>query len=193
MRLTIRIQLGAVIALIELASLTLLFVLLKQEVLPDKRGVLLILLLPIAFGLHVTEEFIVPGGFVKWVNTFRPKYADTSESYYVKVNAIPGIASVLVALGAFDYAGKYSPPGVRGWLVFLTFMGWNAFFHLRGALHTRAYSPGMVTGLLLFVPLTVVSYAHFVNAGAVDTLSAAVCAAIALTIQPALDFIKRRG
>lgn len=100
---------------------------------------------------------------------------------------------MLLALGAFDYAGKYSVAGIRSWLVFSTFMTWNAFFHVRGAVHTREYSPGMVTGLLLFAPLTIISYIHFTCVGAVDNLSVALCTAVALTIQPVLDFIKSRG
>lgn len=189
----VRRQLGAVIALIELASLTSLLVLIRQRVMPDKIGVLLVLLLPITFGLHVTEEFIFPGGFIGWDNIFRPRYTDTPASYYVKVNAIPGIASLLLALGSFDYVGNYSLPGIRGWLAFSTFLTWNAFFHVRGAVHTQRYSPGMVTGLLAFVPLTVISYIHFLGAGAIDGLSVVLCIAVALTIQPVLDFIKSRG
>ena len=189
----VRTRLSRVTALTELASLTFLLVLIKQEIMPDKVGVLLIFLLPITFGLHVTEEFIFPGGFIRWDNIFRPKYADTPGSYYVKVNAIPGIASLLLALGAFDYAGNFSPAGIRGWLAFSTFLTWNAFFHVRGAVHTGKYSPGMVTGLLLFVPLTITSYIHFTRAGAVDSLSVALCIAVALVIQPVLDFIKSRG
>ncbi len=64
----VRNRLGAVIALMELASLTLLLVLINQKVMPDKAGVLLVFLLPITFGLHVTEEFVFPGGFIRWDN-----------------------------------------------------------------------------------------------------------------------------
>ena len=189
----VRALLGGVIALVEFASLGLLFLFLGQRVVPDQVGLLIVFLLPIAFGLHVTEEFIFPGGFISWDNRFRPQYTDTPGSFYVKVNAIPGIASVLVSLGAFDYAGKYSPFGIRGWLAFLTFMAWNTIFHVRGAVHTKSYSPGMLTGLLLFIPLTIVSYIHFKNCGVLDNLSVVLCVAVALAIQPILDFVKNRG
>jgi hypothetical protein len=53
-------KLIAVIALIEIASVSLLLFLLNQEVLPSKTGIILVLLQPITFGLHVTEEFIFP-------------------------------------------------------------------------------------------------------------------------------------
>ena len=93
-------------------------------------------------------------------------------------------------MGTLDYAGKYSAPGIRAWLVLATFMAWNALFHMRGAVHTRRYSPGMVTGLLLFVPLSICSYVHFLSSGAVDALSVVPCVVVALLIQPVMDFIK---
>ncbi|MGZ7056526.1 MAG: HXXEE domain-containing protein [Candidatus Angelobacter sp.] len=186
-------RLGGVVALVEFASLSLLLLLFGQKIVPDKVGVLLVLLLPITFGLHVTEEFIFPGGFISWDNIFRPKYTDTPGSFYVKVNAIPSVASVLIAVVAFDYAGKYSLFGIRGWLAFLTFLMWNAFSHVRGAVRTRRYSPGMVTGVFLLVPLTIVSYIHFRNSGVIDSLSMVLCVVVALAIQPILDFVKTRG
>jgi hypothetical protein len=189
----VRARLGGVIALIEIASLSLLLVLVRQKIVPDTIGVLLIVFLPIAFGLHVTEEFIFPGGFISWDNVFRPKYTDTPGSFYVKANAIPGIAAFLVVLGTFDYAGKFSQVGLRGWLAFLSFLTWNVLFHIRGAVQTGRYSPGMMTGLFLFVPLIITSCIHFNNSGVIDKLSIVLCAAITLAIQPILDFAKRRG
>jgi len=189
----VRTRLGGIIAITEFASLAVLLILVRQKIVPDKVGILLVLLLPIAFGLHVTEEFIFPGGFISWDNIFRPKYTDTPGSFYIKVNAIPAVASLLLALGAFDYRGKYSLFGIRGWLAFLTFLAWNACFHLRGAVRTRRYSPGMVTGFLLFIPLTIASYINFKKVGVLDSLSTVLCMVVGLAIQPILDFVKNRG
>ena len=189
----VRARLGRVIAVLEFATISFLLLLSRQNIVPDKVGFVIVFLFPIAFGLHVTEEFILPGGFIPWDNLFRPKYTDTPGSYYVKINALPGIASLLVALGAFDYAGKYSFFGIRAWLAFLTFMAWNAFFHVQGAFQTKRYSPGMVTGVFLFVSLAVISYIHFRSSGVIGGLSIFFCMAIALALQPVLDFIKNRG
>jgi len=189
----VRARLSWIVAAVEIASFSLLFLLIRQKVVADTAGVLLVFALPVAFGLHVIEEFIFPGGFISWDNLFRPMYTNTPASYYVKVNAFPSTAALLVALGAFDYRGNYSVFGIRGWLAFVTFMAWNAFFHLRGAFHTRKYSPGMGTGLLLLIPLMIASYIHFKSSGVIDDLSMVLCAAVALTIQPILDFIKRAG
>ena len=189
----VRSRLSWIIAVVEAASFSLLFLLVRQRVVADTVGVLLVFSLSIVFGLHVIEEFIFPGGFISWDNVFRPMYINTPASYYVKVNTIPNTAALLLALGAFDYRGNYSFFGIRAWLAFLTFMAWNAVFHLRGAIHTRRYSPGMGTGLLLAIPLMIASYIHFKSSGVVDGVSMVLCAAFALAIQPILDFIKRAG
>jgi hypothetical protein len=34
------------------------------------------LILPAAIMLHVTEEFLYPGGFIEWYKEFRPALAD---------------------------------------------------------------------------------------------------------------------
>jgi len=188
----VRRRLSVVVVLLEAASLTLLFSLIRLRIVSDTVGILLLCLLPIAFGLHVTEEFILPGGFIAWDNVFRPQFTETAGSFYVKVNTYPGIFAFLVVLGGFDYRGGYGA-GVASWLVFATFMSWNAIFHVRGAIRTRRYSPGMVTGLALFWPLMVAGYAHFMAAGIVSWWIAAACIAGALVIQPILDLIKGRG
>jgi Protein of unknown function with HXXEE motif len=188
----VRKRLSVAMVLIELASLAMMYLLIRLRPVPDPAGILLLSFLPIAFGAHVTEEFIVPGGFIAWDNNFRPQFRDTTGSYYVKVNVIPGIASILVVLGAFDYRGGYGA-GVASWLVFSTFMSWNAVFHLRGAIRGRCYSPGMVTGLIFFVPLAVAGYVHFIANGALNRWVAILSAAAALAIQPILDRMKRRG
>lgn len=188
----VRKRLRVVVVLLELASLALLALLLWQKTVPDTMGILLLLLLPIAFGLHVTEEFIFPGGFIAWDNVFRPQFTDTPGSFFVKVNTYPGIFAFLVVLGAFDYRGGYGM-GVASWLYFSTFMSWNAIFHLRGAIRTRRYSPGMVTGIALFIPLMIAAYVHFMANRVVGWPIAALCVAFALLTQPVLDLIKRRG
>lgn len=190
--IAVRDRLAKIIPVVEFASLCALVLFLRWSIVPDRIGIFLVFLLPIAFGLHVIEEFVFPGGFIRWDNIFRPRYSDTHASFYVKVNIFPGIASLLLVLGAFDYDGKYSLPGIRGWLVFVTFLTWNALFHVRGAVHTRRYSSGMATALVLYVPLTIVSYIHFKNLGVIDIPSMILCAGIALTIQPILDLIKNR-
>lgn len=188
----VRKRLSVAMGLLEVASLALMLLLIRFKIVPDTTGILLVSLLPIVFGLHVTEEFIIPGGFIPWDNVFRPQFTDTPGSFYVKVNAYPGLFAFLAVLGAFDYRGGYGA-GIGSWLVFSTFMSWNAIFHLRGAIRTKRYSPGVVTGLALFIPLMIAAYMHFMANDIVGWPAAALYVAIALAIQPVLDLMKRRG
>jgi len=188
----VRARLRWIIASILAASLSFTLIFVKQNIVPDETGVLLLFSLPIVFGLHVTEEFIFPGGFISWDNVFRPQFTDTPGSFYVKVNAFPALAALLVVLGAFDYRGHYSHLGIRGWFTFVTFAACNTLFHVRGAIHTRRYSPGMVTALCLYLPLTILSYVHFLKSGTMDLASTILCIGVALAIQPILDLIKNR-
>jgi hypothetical protein len=184
----------SLVVLIEIISVAFLIFLLKLEDLPEKAGVSLIWLLPITFGLHVFEEFVFPGGFSDWNRTYRPRFAGAmTPSYLIKVNAIPGAAAILVSLGVFNYAGGYGLFGIRAWHAFLTFLAFNAIYHIRGAFQTGHYSPGMVTGILLYLPLAVISFTYFIKAGIMDIVSAILCLALGLAFQPVLDAIKDRN
>ena len=185
-------RLSVLVILVEAASLAMLLIVLWRRIVPDTAGAALLLLLPIVFGLHVTEEFIWPGGFIAWDNVLRPQFTETAGSFYVKVNAIPAVGSFLLALGALSTPGGNNWSALLPWLLIATFMSWNAVFHLRGAIRTKLYSPGVVTGLALFPPLTLASYVHFVRAG-LPLWLALVSAAVAFAIQPILDLIKRGG
>ena len=186
-------KLGGIIALVELASVTAVLLLLKQEGLPPHVAVVLVFCLPIAFGLHVCEEFIFPGGAGEWFKAYRPQYAGAyTPSYFFKINAIPLGLSVLVCLGAFDYREGFSFGGIRAWLAFVSLQGFNGVYHLRGAIETRRYSPGMVTGTVLYLPLAILGFAHLLRTGAVDVFSAIVCLLIGAAAQPVFDRIKER-
>jgi Protein of unknown function with HXXEE motif len=186
----VRKQLIGFVVAIEIASLAGLGVLYYIRVVFDKTGLLLLFLLPIAFGLHVTEEFIFPGGFIAWRSLYLPQYSHVTGRFYVLGNAIPGSATLLLAAGAFNYAGRYNA-AIQPWLTILTFMSLNAFFHLGGAIRTRRYSPGVVTGVGLFPPLTIVSYVHFVHGG-LSPWVAGFAGAQALAVGPVLMLIAGR-
>ena len=185
-------KLGLVIILVEAASITSLLFLLKQANLPPTFDLFLVFSLPISFGLHVVEEFFFPGGGSAWFALNHPEYSKAyTPAYFFKVNAIPLVLSLLVSLGTFDFAGGFAFFGLRAWLAFAVFQATNAIFHLRGTIATRRYSPGLGTGMLMYLPLTIISYAFFLQTGLVDIVSALVCIGIGACIQPVLDSIKK--
>jgi hypothetical protein len=187
-------RLGIVIALVELASAAGPFFLRMQAGLPAKFGLVMVFCLPIIFGLHVVEEFIFPGGAPAWFTLYHPQHAGAyTESYFFKVNAIPLVLSVLLAFGTFDFAGSFSFYGIRAWLVFLSFLAFNALFHIRGTFETKRYSPGLLVSLSLYLPLAIIGFTYLLRTGAVDVVSAVVCFGLGSVLQPALDYLKKRN
>src|ERR1700683_4786986 len=105
----------------------------------------------IAATLHVFEEFVYPGGFREWYAGYRPAISSSlSVRYLVVINAILLTVCALVAV-----AGP-SPNGVANWFVLTSILFWNAIFHVRAVIRRRKYSPGVVTSVVLYLPLAVV-------------------------------------
>jgi hypothetical protein len=170
---------GAVLAALGLA------VLLNVGAFPSQTALIVVWLLPIAFGLHVFEEFGVPGGFVDWSARYRPRWAGAmTQAHLWRANAIGGAAALGVALATFDYAGGFSAFGPYVWLMLLFTLTENDLYHVRGTLESRRYSPGLVTSLLLYFPLTVVGIAVLVNIGAVGVVAVPVCAVLGIVLFP---------
>jgi hypothetical protein len=87
--------------------------------------------------------------------------------------------------------GTYSLGGIRAWMTFQSILFVNAIFHIQGAILTKKYSPGMVSGIAFYSPLTIISFTYFLKTGAVDIFSAIVCLAIGVLFQPVLDYLKK--
>jgi hypothetical protein len=118
-----------------------------------------------AASLHIVEEFVYPGGFADWDRRYRPGFRKTiTPRFHVIVNG-------LLLVACYDvWALRSSPIGVAAWLAVTTLLFANAVWHVAGSVKTRSYSPGALTGLLLYVPLTVYGYAHFLSAGQTSVL-----------------------
>lgn len=141
---------------------------------------ILIWTLPVSFCLHILEEFIFPRGFIKWYHHYRPQFAAVKPFHYFKVNAIGFLA--ILATAIVVSMGK----GYGGFLLVWSFLSCNALFtHVSGAIKTRQYSPGMITGILLYLPLTVISYILAIETGRLDIFTIAVC----IVLSPLLEII----
>jgi len=114
----------------------------------------------IAVTLHIIEEFVFPGGFAAWDRAYRPEIAGSiTPRFHIVVNG----ALLFVCL-AIAVAGS-TRMGVAGWLTAAALLASNAFFHIVGAFRTRRYSPGVVTGVTLYIPMAVFGFVHFVAGG----------------------------
>jgi uncharacterized membrane protein len=130
--------------------------------------------LAIAAATHIGEEFVWPGGFKEWWIAYRPATAaHVTNRFLVFINTLLLGMAILIAFAVRFPRGN----GVAAWLTLAALLFSNAIFHILGAIETRRYSPGMITGICLYMPLTVMGYIHFVQTGRA-TIPTAICAAL---------------
>ena len=106
--------------------------------------------------VHVFEEYVYPGGFPDALEDLLPRATHLfTPKFHVVVN---GLLFVLCLASAF--IGKTNL--VLSLSVFsLTFV--NAVLHIRGAIVTRKYYPGVISGALIYIPLMVYGYFIFLS------------------------------
>jgi hypothetical protein len=106
-----------------------------------------LLLAPLIFVAHFLEE---APGFVAWFNAHVPRGIDQDLFWTVNVFAL---IITLVVVGAEWSA----PSGFTAGLVVLWFgflMLANALFHIVASIADRAYMPGLITALVLYLPFS---------------------------------------
>jgi Protein of unknown function with HXXEE motif len=136
--------------------------------------------------LHIVEEFAWPGGFLAWYRLYRPGIANSlTARYAVVVNGI----LLLVCLGAGLLGG--SPRGVALWLTVVAVLLSNVGFHVLASIRTRAYCPGLVTAVLLYLPLGLFGYWYFLRAG-LSSIATAVTALLLGASYPVMSLLNHR-
>lgn len=137
---------------------------------------LLSILLPGAMMLHVTEEFLFPGGFIEWYNKLIPSKTakPVRYGYLVWINALMIGACVL----PFYYGETKS--GIAVWYCVAAIAGVNALFHIWGVFKLKTYSPGVITGTLLYIPLFVIGTIAFITSEILSVRRAIFIVAIAI-------------
>lgn len=108
-----------------------------------------ILALPASYLFHLGEEWWAGEGFTRW--TARLAGTPVSASRFLWIN---GIAFPLFLLGTL--LAIRTPRGSWFAVTFSALLVLNGLLHLLGTIATETYSPGLVTGLALYVPLGVV-------------------------------------
>jgi hypothetical protein len=114
--------------------------------------------MPGAAVIHVIEEFFYPGGFIDVMRRMNPKLAGFVTTPFAII--INGAFLVLCVLGAI--VGTAVPVFS---LSVAALIGLNGLIHLIGTLKTRRYVPGLISGILLYVPIAVYLYREFILSG----------------------------
>ena len=105
-----------------------------------------LLLLPVSYLFHLAEEWWGGEGFAAW--TALAIGSPVSTTRFIVLNAI-----VWPLLFCFTIAAILRPRLAWFPAVFATVVLINAALHALGSLVTSSYSPGLVTGLLLYIPI----------------------------------------
>ena len=104
--------------------------------------------------VHIFEEYVYPGGFAGALKNLIPKAAHLfTPGFHVIVNglflllclssAIIAKANLVFSLSVFS-------------LIFM-----NALLHIRGTIVTKSYYPGVISAILLYIPLAIFAYSVF--------------------------------
>jgi hypothetical protein len=104
------------------------------------------LLLPLAYLLHLAEEWWGGEGFAAW--TAMAVGRGVSTTRFLVVNGIVWPLFTALTIAAVKR------PALRWFLAtFSTVVVINAVLHALGSLGTASYSPGLVTSLVLYLPI----------------------------------------
>jgi uncharacterized protein with HXXEE motif len=131
----------------------------------------------VAASLHVFEEFVFPGGFADWDRAYRPEINKSiTPRFHLMVNALLILVCVQVGRLAPETSVAVRSAAAAAWLTVAALLFSNALFHLQGAIKTRRYSPGIATGLFLYVPLAIFGYVYFLGTHRASVGTAALAA-----------------
>ncbi len=122
--------------------------------------------------LHISEEFFVPGGFPAWYRRYRTDPSRINHRLLVIVNAVLLAVCCDVAL-----LGRTSL-GIAYWLAISALLCSNGCWHAWASFKSHPYSPGVVTGVAVYIPLAIYGYSQFVRSGAASFGTAVVAALI---------------
>lgn len=108
--------------------------------------------------IHMGEEYLYPGGFMDLMKRLNPRFAPlVTAPMAVIINGLQLLLCVVaIAVGEDDLAFSMSVAG----LLFI-----NGLVHILGCIRTKGYAPGVITGALLYVPLSSYAYYVFVSSG----------------------------
>jgi hypothetical protein len=132
----------------------------------------------------MAEEFVWPGGFGDWDRAYRPAFRQSiTPQLHLVVNGLLLCLCLSVGLAGFGAEGaaiggvrfrSVVPPvlSVASWAALAGLLGGNAIFHAVGTFRTGRYSPGLVTGMLVYLPLAGFGLWHFIRAGQLSLLAA---------------------
>ena len=141
----------------------------------------------IASLLHMTEEFFYPGGFMRSMKNLNPKFAPfVNAKAAIVINGLQILLCIVVMIiGERNLAFSLSIAS----LVFINFL-----MHIAGAIKTKGYAPGLITAIVIYLPLSVYSYYHYFSSGLlnISQFNISLILGIAYQLVPLVYFISAK-
>lgn len=134
-----------------------------------------LLLLPLSFLLHIVEETWAGEGFVAWTGRLFP--SPITAARFTAISTIGWVVFACLTLVAVLRPGF-------AWLAATlpTLLLVNALLHLLGTVVTAAYSPGLVTSLVIYPPICIAALRYSRSKVPPSTFAMAVGAGVVLHI-----------
>ena len=101
---------------------------------------------PAAYIIHVLEEAFGGHGLMEWMAAGGG--VDLSLAEFLGINMV-GLGALCLAVWASRRWGRWQWPLISGATIFVA----NGIWHAAICVMTRSYIPGVLTGLLLYIPL----------------------------------------
>jgi hypothetical protein len=73
--------------------------------------------------------------------------------------------------------------GIEWWLSIVSILFVNSYFHLKGVIILKRYSPGVITSITIYVPLTIYGYWYFLSTNKVPLITAILCFSVGIAYQ----------
>jgi hypothetical protein len=145
-------------------------------------------ILPISVVLHITEEFLFPGGFMSWWKKYEPAKAKSITSRYLII-----INVLLVAISFNPVLSGLTSRGIIWWLSVASILVVNSYFHIKAVILSKRYSPGVITSILIYMPLGIYGYWFFLSTGQISWVTAILCsfAGIAYYLFSSFNHLRR--
>ena len=116
-----------------------------------------------AAAIHVVEEFVYPGGFLDSMRDFHPEFAPSVTVRFAVI--INSLFLLLCVAGAIVASRSLVLSLSVASLLFL-----NALMHIVGVVKAREYMPGVISGVVLYLPLSLYAYYLSVGSGQLSLL-----------------------
>lgn len=106
--------------------------------------------------IHMGEEYFYPGGFMDAMKRLSPRLAPFVDApMAIIVNGLQLLLCIAaIVMGQKALVFSMSVAG----LLFI-----NGWMHIMGCVRAKGYAPGVITGVLLYMPLSVYAYYLFIS------------------------------